>query len=118
MNLICLQENLKKALNITSRIIGRNLTLPILNNILLMIDNNKLRISSTNLEIGINTWVPGKVEEKGGLTVPAKIISDFVNNLPNKKIEIKTKGNQLILRCEKFPHPFLVHRQNLPRRPA
>jgi len=102
MNLICLQENLKRALNITGRIIGRNLTLPILNNILLIIDNNKLKISSTNLEIGINTWVPGKIETKGGITVPSKIIGDFINNLPNKKIEIKTKNNQLILKCEKL----------------
>ncbi|MBU1137138.1 DNA polymerase III subunit beta [Patescibacteria group bacterium] len=102
MNLICLQENFKKALNIAGRIIGRNLTLPILNNILLSIDNNKLKISSTNLEVGINTWVSGKVEEEGSITVPAKIMSDFINNLPNKKIEIKTKGNQLTIKCEKL----------------
>jgi len=102
MNLICLQENFKKALNITGRIIGRNLTLPILNNILLLVDNNKLKISSTNLEVGINTWVSGKIEEEGGITIPAKIISDFINNLPNKKVEIKTKGNQLTIKCEKL----------------
>ncbi len=102
MKLICLQENLKQGLNITERIIGRNLTLPILNNILLSIDNNKLKISSTNLEIGINTWISGKIEKKGSITVPAKIISDFVNNLPNKKIELKVKNNQLSLKCEKL----------------
>jgi len=102
MQIICLQENLKQSINITERIIGRNLTLPILNNILLEIEDNKLKISSTNLEIGINTWLAGKIIKKGKITVPAKLISDFVNNLPNKKIEIKIKNNKLELKCEKF----------------
>ena len=57
MQIICLQENLKQALNITERIIGRNLTLPILNNLLLTTENNRLKISSTNLEIGIISWI-------------------------------------------------------------
>jgi len=102
MNIICLQENFKKALNIVERIIGRNLTLPILNNILLSIENNKLKISSTNLEIGINCWIPGKIKERGSITVPAKLINDFVNNLPNEKIELKVKDKQLELKCKKF----------------
>ena len=102
MQIICLQEKLKQALNITERIIGRNLTLPILNNLLLSIEDNKLRISSTNLEIGINCWLIGKIQKKGSITVPAKLISDLVNNLPNKKIELKVKNQQLELKCEKF----------------
>ncbi len=102
MYIICLQENLKQALNITERIIGRNLTLPILNNILFSVENNKLRVSSTNLEIGINCWVTGKIKEKGDITVPARLVNDFVNNLPNKKIEMKVKDKQLELKCEKF----------------
>jgi len=102
MNIICLQENLKRALNIVEKIIGRNLTLPILNNILLSIENNKLKISSTNLEIGINCWIPGKIKEKGSITVPAKLINDFINNLPNEKVELKVKDKQLELKCKKF----------------
>jgi len=102
MKLVCLQKNLKQALNITERIIGRNLTLPILNNILLAVEENKLKIASTNLEIGINCWVAGKIKEKGEITVPARLINDFVNNLPNKKIELRMKDKQLELRCEKF----------------
>ncbi len=102
MQVICLQEKLKQALNITERIIGRNLTLPILNNLLLSTENNKLKISSTNLEIGINCWIIGKVKQKGGITVPARLISSLVDNLPNKKIELKTKAQQLELKCEKF----------------
>lgn len=102
MHIICLQENLKQALNIAERIIGRSLTLPILNNILLSTEKNKLKIASTNLEIGINCWVSGKIQEKGGITVPAKLINEFVNNLPNNKVELKIKNQQLELKCEKF----------------
>ena len=102
MNIICLQENLKRALNIVERIIGRNLTLPILNNILLSIENNKLKISSTNLEVGINCWILGKIKEKGSITVPAKLINNFINNLPNEKVELKCKDKQLELKCKKF----------------
>ncbi len=102
MQVICLQENLKQALNIAERIIGQNLTLPILNNLLLSVENNKLKVSSTNLEIGINCWVTGKIQEKGSITVPARLINDFVNNLPNKKIEMKVKDKRLELKCEKF----------------
>jgi len=103
MKITCLQENLKKALNIVERIIGRNLTLPILNNLLLSAeDGKKIKVSSTNLEIGIICWLNGKIEEKGSITVPARLISSFVNNLPNKKIEIKSRDKQLELRCEKY----------------
>lgn len=103
MKIICLQENLKKALNIVERIIGRNLTLPVLNNILFSTENNKLKISSTNLEIGINCWINGKVEEEGGITAPAKLISGLVGNLSNKKIELTTKNNsKLTLKADDF----------------
>ncbi len=102
MHIICLQENLKQALNITEKIIGRNLTLPILNNLLLTVEGSRLKISSTNLEIGINSWVNGKVQDKGSITIPARLLADFVNNLPNEKVELKTKGNQLDVKCKKF----------------
>jgi DNA polymerase-3 subunit beta len=102
MHIICLRENLKQSLNITEKIIGRNLTLPILNNLLLAVESNKLKVSSTNLEIGINSWVTGKIQEKGSITIPAKLISDFINNLPNEKIELKTKDKQLEIKCKKL----------------
>lgn len=85
MKVICLQENLKSSLNIAQNIVGKNLTLPILNNILLETDGGRLKICSTNLEIGINTWTAGKIEKEGSLTCPARLLTSFVNNLPNKK---------------------------------
>lgn len=102
MKIICLQENLKYSLNITQNIIGRNLTLPILNNILLTTDDGRLKISSTNLEIGINTWTSGKIEKKGAITCPAKVLANFINNLPNKKIELEVKNNNLTIKCDNY----------------
>lgn len=102
MKITCLQENLKINLNIAQNIIGRNLTLPILNNLYLETEGNRLKISSTNLEIGINTWTAGKVEKSGSITCPAKILSGFVNNLPNKKIELDAKNNTLTIKCENY----------------
>jgi len=102
MKITCLQENLKSGLNIVQNIIGRNLTLPILNNLLLETELGRLKISSTNLEIGINTWISGKIEKQGAITCPAKILSGFINNLPNKKIELETKDNNLFIKCEGY----------------
>ncbi len=102
MEIFCLQENFKKSLNIISNIIGKNLNLPILNNILLTIEKKRLRLISTDLEIAITHWTSAKVKKEGEITIPAKLLSDLINNLPNKKIEIKTKGDSLYIKCENF----------------
>jgi len=102
MKLICTQENLIKVLNIAEKIVGRNINLPILNNILLETDDGQLKISSTNLEIGLNYWMRGKIEKEGSLSVPAKIITNFVMNLPKKNIELEAKDNTLNLKCENY----------------
>lgn len=102
MEIICLQENLKKAVNIVQNIIGKNLTLPILNNILLTVEKKRLRLISTDLEMAITHWTSGKVKKEGEITVPAKLLNDLINNLPNKKIEIETKNDFLRVKCESF----------------
>ena len=95
MKLVCLQKNLQKGLNIAEKIVGKNTTLPILNNILLETQNGLLSISSTNLEIGINCRISAKIEKTGNITIPAKLFSGFVNNLPNDKIFLEVKNNNL-----------------------
>jgi DNA polymerase-3 subunit beta len=102
MKLICTQENLNKALNIVGKIINKNTTLPILNNILLKTDKGRLKISSTNLELGINYWVGGKIEEEGEITVPTRLFANFISSLPNSNVEIKLKGDSLNIKCDKY----------------
>ena len=102
MKLICTQENLNKALNVVGKIVNKNTTLPILNNILLKTDKGRLKLSSTNLELGINYWVGGKIEEEGEATVPTKLFANFISNLPNSNVEIKLKGDVLNIKCDKY----------------
>lgn len=101
MKIICTKKNLSLGLGICARIIGGGGGLPVLNNILLKTDGGRLKASATNLEIALNTWVGGKVEEEGEITVPARLISDYVNNLVSEKITLSTKGQTLELEGEK-----------------
>ncbi len=102
MKIICTQENLKAGLLTVGRIISSSSTLPILNNVLIKTENGMLKISSTNLEIAITTHIRCKVEEDGEVTVICKAISDLVNNLPNKNLELKTENNQLGIETENY----------------
>jgi DNA polymerase-3 subunit beta len=82
MKLTCTQENFKKAIYSTERVVGKQITLPILENILLETEQGMLRIAATNLEIGVFLKIGAKIEEEGTITVPARLLSNFVNNLP------------------------------------
>jgi len=90
MKIICTQENLKNGILIVSRIISSSNTLPILNNVLLKVENGLLNLSATNLELAITTTVRCKVEQEGSLCLPAKTFSDLVNNLPNTNVTIES----------------------------
>jgi DNA polymerase-3 subunit beta len=88
MKLSCMQENLAKGLSVVSRAVAARSTLPVLGNILLASDNGRLRLSATNLELGITCWIGAKIEEDGSTTVPAKTLVDLVNTLPQDKVEM------------------------------
>jgi len=102
MKVSCLQENLSKGLNTVSRAVAsRSTTLPVLSNVLLSTDNGRLKLSATNLEIGINTWIGAKVELDGAITVPARTFADLVNTLPLERIdmEVSVRTQTLHLSC-------------------
>ena len=101
------QKNLLKALAATERIISRNPSLPILNNILLKTENGRLKIAATNLEIGINYYIGAKIDETGEIAVPARIFSDFISNLGEEKITLITKNNILSLSTSKYKTQIL-----------
>ena len=104
MKLSCLQENLSKALNIVGRAVATRSTLPITQNVLLATDQGRLKLSATNLEIAMSTWVGGKVQDEGSITVPARLLTDFVASLPEGQIDIamtpRPRGVQLT--CGRF----------------
>ncbi|MFH1392935.1 MAG: DNA polymerase III subunit beta [Patescibacteria group bacterium] len=100
MNITCTQENLKENLDNALRIIKQNSTLPILNNFLLSTDKGRLKISSTDLEMGFTSWISSKVSKDGSITVPAQLLSQFVGNLPNKNINLEVKDQKLHIVCD------------------
>lgn len=102
MKITSLQENLKNGLSLVGHIAGKNQNLPILNNILIRAENGIIKLSTTDLEIGIVTTVRGKVEEEGVFTVEAKIISDYVSLLPNQKTELNLKENKIDVLCGNY----------------
>ena len=96
MKIICTQENFKKAIYNTERVIGKQTTLPILENILLETEKGMLKFSATNLEIGVFLKIGAKIEKEGKITIPAKLISNFINNLPiGENIQIETDNQTL-----------------------
>ncbi len=101
MNVSVMQENLARGLQVVSRAVSSRATLPVLANILLKTENAGVKLTATNLEIGINCWVPGKVSEEGEITVPAKLITDLVASLPNQRIDLQlsAKDRTLKLTC-------------------
>ena len=89
MKLSCLQENLSRGLAIAGRAVASRATLPITQNVLLSTDQSMLKLAATNLEIGITTWVGGMIEEEGSVAVPARLLTEFVNSLPNERIDLE-----------------------------
>jgi len=101
MNVSVMQENLARGLQTVSRAVSSRATLPVLANVLLKTQDAGLKLTATNLGIGISSWVPGKVEGEGEITVPAKLITDLVASLPNQRIdlELSVKDRTLKLTC-------------------
>lgn len=102
MKLIILKEKLKYGLSIVERISSKSLTLPILNNVLIKAKKNFLNLATTDLELGINWWSLAKVEQEGEITIPSKILTNYINLLPNKKINLSSKENILMISCENY----------------
>jgi DNA polymerase III subunit beta len=100
----CLQENLSRGLNIVGRAVSPRSTLPVLGNILLATDEGRLKLAATNLEIGISCWIGAKVEDEGAVTVPSRLLSEFVNQLPAERIDMDLSVRTLMLnlKCARY----------------
>src|SRR5512138_1440534 len=93
MKATVLQENLAHGLNIVSRAVSSRATLPVLSNILIATDEGRLRLSATNLELGITCWIPARIEQEGSTTVPARTFSDLINTLPGEQVALSLDTN-------------------------
>ncbi|KPL82067.1 hypothetical protein SE15_13220 [Thermanaerothrix daxensis] len=102
MKLTVQQPHLAHGLSLVSRAVATRSTLPVLSNVLLATDEGRLRLSATNLELGISCWIPAQIAEEGALTVPARTLSDMVSVFPSESIALGLKvgsGNILSLQC-------------------
>ena len=89
MKVTVLQENLARGLGIVSKAVSPRSTLPVLANVLIASDEGRLRLSATNLEMGITCWIPARIEEEGSTTVPARTFGDLVSTLPGDQVSLK-----------------------------
>ena len=104
MKLSCFQEKLNHGLNVVGRAAAARTTLPITSNVLLQTDQSRLKLSATNLEMAISCWIGAKVEEEGAITVNARLLTEFINSLPNDKVDVTlpSRGKSLKLKCARF----------------
>lgn len=104
MRLSCLQENLNRGLGVVGRAVATRTTLPITNNVFLATDQSRLKLVATNLEMAISCWIGAKVEEEGAITVPARLLTEFINSLPNDRVDISLfpRTKTLGLKCARF----------------
>ncbi len=99
MKFTCTKEHLVKALKSVSGIAGRNPALPILRNVLLKTERGRLKFSATDLEVGISTWITGRVDGEGATTIPLKQLAEYVQNLPNEHVNLETREGALTITC-------------------
>src|SRR5690349_7571360 len=119
MKFSCLQENLSKSLQTVSKAVPVKGSLPILTNILFEAKDGKLKLSATNLQTAITTYVPCSIDNEGAITVPAKLLRDFITNLPAGPITAELKGQILQITSNKTKSKFNgISAEEFPALPA
>lgn len=102
MKLQATQANLAKALSTVARVANSRNTLPILANVLLKAENNRLSVAATNLDIGITHFIGSKIEQSGSITVPARLMQDFVSSLPDSVLNLELTDNKLHITTDQY----------------
>lgn len=102
MKLQVTQENLSKALNTVARVANTRGTLPILANVLVKTENNRLSLAATNLDIAITQYCGAKISEEGSITIPARLMQDFISGLPSGVIDLKLDDNKLHIKTDQY----------------
>ena len=102
MNLLLIKNNLKEGLNLLERVSGENASLPILKNVLIETDDNKIKLSATNLEIATTCTISGKVLEAGKTTLPLNLLINLINNLQSERISLVEKNNSTQIQTDNY----------------
>ncbi len=102
MKVSIVQENLNKALNTVSRVVGSRTSLPVLANVLLTTEASRLVVSATNLEVAISYSVGCKTEKEGSVTAPARLFAELISSMPSDKIQLTSAGDNLSIKTTNF----------------
>lgn len=102
MKLQVTQENLNRALGSVARVANSRNTLPILSNVLIKTTNNRLSLSATNLDIAISHYIGAKVSSEGSITVPARLMQDYISSLPSGVIELDLDDAKLRITADSY----------------
>ena len=102
MELTVTQENLTRALGSASRVASGKTQLPILSNILLRTDGHRLMVAATNLEIATSQLIGAKIINEGAITVPARLVTEFVSNLPKTTVTLRVENNHLHITADGY----------------
>lgn len=118
MKVSLIQDNLAKALQYINKAVSTRPNIPILANVLLETEKGKLKLSATNLDIGISTWIGATIAEEGKVTVSARMLSDFVNSLKKGKIDITQQDQKLVVKSvDNFAEFYIIPAEDFPRVP-
>src|SRR3989344_802532 len=107
MNIIINQKKFLSSVRAVEKIVSKNVSLPILNTILLKTDNGRLKLSATNLEIGINYWIGANIESPGEVALPARVLSDFINTVTDEKLSLVVNKNIVSINSEHYKTQIL-----------
>jgi len=102
MKFIVLKKNLKDGLRAIERITDQNSNLPILKNFLIESFDNKIKISATNLELAVTSYISGKIIENGSLTIPLHFFNSIINNLQTEKINLESENEKLTIKTDNY----------------
>jgi DNA polymerase-3 subunit beta len=103
MKIICGKEELLRGVQIVQTVVSPRSTLPVLSNFLLETDKQQIKLSATDLEVGVSCYIKAEVAKEGSITIPAKRFGDIVRELPeDSEIEIRAdETNQISIKCKK-----------------
>jgi DNA polymerase-3 subunit beta len=102
MKIEVLKENFKRGLDIVAAVVGKQVSLPILDNVLIETKDSFLELVATDLEIAVKVWMLAKIVSKGKIAVPAKVLSGTVSSLPNEKIILEEMEKKVQVQCRNF----------------
>lgn len=100
MNIIINQPKLQTALRFAERVISKNISLPILSTVLLTAKDGQLKLSATNLEMGLNYWLGAKINQAGEIAVPARIFSEFIGQISDERLNLLIEKNVIYINSD------------------